>query len=44
MYEIKNSYDNNLDAPDSIAGLLMNVLGKRAGNKLKLYDITKAGY
>lgn len=32
------------DAPDSIAGLLMNVLGKRAGNKLKLYDITKAGY
>lgn len=32
------------DAPDSLAGLIMNILGKRSGNKLKLYDISKAGY
>lgn len=32
------------DAPDSIAGLLMNVLGKRASGKFRLYDISKAGY
>lgn len=32
------------DAPDSLAGLLMNVLGKRSGGRLKLYDISEAGY
>lgn len=32
------------DAPDSLSGLIMNVLGKRSGGTLKLYDISKAGY
>lgn len=32
------------DAPDSLSGLIMNVLGKRLGGKLKLYDIGEAGY
>ena len=32
------------DAPDSLSGLIMNVLGKRASGTLKLYDIGLAGY
>lgn len=32
------------DAPDSLSGLIMNILGKRIGGKLKLYDIGEAGY
>jgi len=32
------------DAPDSLAGLVMNVLGKRSLGSLKLYDIGLAGY
>lgn len=32
------------DGPDSVAGLIMNVLGKRTTGKFKLYDIAKAGY
>ena len=32
------------DAPDSLSGLIMNILGKRIAGKLKLYDIAEAGY
>lgn len=32
------------DAPDSLAGLIMNVLGKRSVGSFKLYDISYAGY
>lgn len=32
------------DAPDSLAGLVMNVLGKKMGGSFKLYDISEAGY
>lgn len=32
------------DAPDSLAGLITNVLGKKIGGTLKLYDISEAGY
>lgn len=32
------------DAPDSLAGLLINMLGKRAHGSVGIYDIRKAGY
>jgi hypothetical protein len=32
------------DAPDSLAGLLINVLGKQTRGSFRLYDIREAGY
>lgn len=32
------------DAPDSLAGLITNVLGKRSSGKIKISDIREAGY
>jgi hypothetical protein len=32
------------DAPDSLSGLIINILGKKTGGKFKLYDIREAGY
>ena len=32
------------DAPDSLAGLIVNMLGKRGQGSVGLYDIRKAGY
>ena len=41
---IKSLYDNTLDAPDSLAGLIINMLGKRVRGGFSLYDIRDAGY
>lgn len=32
------------DAPDSLAGMITNVLGKRSSGKVKIVDIREAGY
>ena len=43
-YWIKNQYDNKLDAPDALAGLITNMLGKRGQGSVGIYDVRKAGY
>ena len=42
--EIKSFNDNILDAPDSLAGLLTNVLGRHAKGSVKVMDIGTIGY
>ncbi len=43
-YWIKSQYGNKLDAPDSLAGLITNVLGNRRGPVVKIADISILGY
>jgi hypothetical protein len=43
-YEIKSSYDNKLDFPDSLAGLITNVLGGSNVGKAKSINANKYLY